>query len=300
MNEKDLSLLRPLSRKYDVHFFPNEGRSRAVIASDEYMVLIEIGGPILLAGFDGMNPKRTREQPVYWGRDFAAGRGFSGVHVYPLQNCWYRRDSLREIFRRIRETGFLDLFSRRVAAGGSMGGCGAIWHASALNCTDVLAFNPQAVLDPEMIRSGETRYREGWREVWRRDELKNVLEGVEALTVVYDPRVALDVAHVKLLRDCKPSINEICIPYAGHSTPIFLAKTGTLSALMEGFVRGNNTSNLARVVSRSRKRVGRYYANMAVCARNSGRLKLADSLSTRAAGPEMIAPTRASDDYTPL
>lgn len=297
----DASLLQKLyvlSDVYDVEFKTSETRPGAVIASRDYIILCEIGDRNLLVGYDGMNPKRSASNPMFWGHGLAAERGFSGLHIYPLQNCWYQRDTLRKLLRRIAESGFLDGFARRVAIGGSMGGCGALWNASALNCSDVLAFNPQTVLDAEIVAAGEDRFREGRQMDWQRERLPEVLASVNSITVVYDPVFYPDVRQVEVLRTYRPDASGICLPYAGHSTPIFLARTGKLSSLVEDFVRGTFDLKERREIENARKTVGRYYANMAAVARRNGKQALAQRLTDQISIRDLSEPLAPAPEYS--
>lgn len=296
----DVSLLQRLSGlsdQYDVEFRSSGSRHGALITSRDYIVLCEIGDENLLVGFDGMNVKRSASSPLFWGRDLAASRGFSGLHIYPLANCWYQRDTLRKMLAKIADTGFLDGFKRRVAAGGSMGGCGALWHASALNCSEILAFNPQTVLDEQMIAAGETRYREGWQMDWQRSRLPEVLSDIDSIKVIYDPMFRLDVQHVELLNACRPDMTRVHIPFAGHSTPIFLSRTGKLSSLVESFVRDTISSDDLRDLARVRKSVGRYYANMAEHALRNGKNDLSRRLMGLMAARASYDPMSPAAEY---
>lgn len=297
LNTSILQCLSSLNNQYNVEFRDSGVRKSAVITSRDYIILCEIGDANLLVGFDGMNENRSASAPFFWGRDLAASRGFSGLHIYPLQNCWYQRETLRKLLRKIAETGFLDAFNRRVAAGGSMGGCGALWNASSLNCSDILVFNPQTVLDEEIVAAGETRYREGWQMDWQRARMPEALSGINSIRAIYDPVFRADARQVDVLKKYRPDVNCIHIPYAGHSTPIFLARTGMLSSTVESFVRGTielkNDRNLAQV----RKSVGRYYANVAAHARALGKHELSRRLIEQMSFRDLSEPMSPAAEY---
>lgn len=158
-------------------------------------------------------------------------------------NCdvpsWYRTGvpglagGLRGLARAIEEFASETGSRRVVAIGSSMGAYGAALMGHFTHFDDMLLFGLEPLLGVPGGQTEETRNQH--MPIY--PDLRQVNWG--KATVLYGEMDINDVLGATLLHDKKKG-DLICVPFAQHDTPDFLAKAGVLSAMFSRFVSGDD------------------------------------------------------------
>lgn len=210
---------------------------------------------VLYVGFDNLasvrSPSRHRDP---WGYEIAERSEWSGLGVLCYKPNWFRIPELFDEMQRLRDNGFFDQFAKVVWAGTSMGAYAACAFSSLAPGSTVIAFSPQATLDPE-IASWDKRYPTGSAADWT-GPFANCAESLKSAGkawVVYDPHVSEDNRHAEMLSG--DSVTLLRARHASHFTAQYLAQVGILGK----FVRNCVLDDMSEAQFYSLYRAGRSY-----------------------------------------
>lgn len=198
---------------------------------------------------------------------FANAAGVDLYHVIPKGPHWYPASETGPM----AETIARQLDGRpALALGASMGGYGALRYGARAGCTTVLAFSPQARLDPDMVRFGGRLAR------FHRSDLHGNMQVTpqhlpERAYVVIDPGDAHDLLHAELLRH-EAGVEVITLPRMGHRTDRALSSPEIAAEVLDAATAGDR-NRLARVLRRGQRTLPCYLARLSTACTGSGHPK---------------------------
>ncbi|HVI28265.1 hypothetical protein [Hansschlegelia sp.] len=146
----------------------------------------------------------------------------------------------------------LGSYRRVILYGASMGGTGALLHSKLFGADQVICISPILTVRPEL-----TPFDRRWEEDlpamrFRFDEFDG-LSREARFVILYDPFESRDAGHVRLLRRHR-AVQEVRLPFAGHSGPGFLKELGLLSGAIAGLADGSAAPQDVTRWVRARKR----------------------------------------------
>jgi hypothetical protein len=244
---------------------------RQSIFESEELSVVKVPGQrndIVFVTFEPLNPSRTDGREGF-GEPFFARRGVTAYHFLAHTNSWYQLDEMTEALARVRAD--MPEGARVIAYGTSMGSYAAIRFSEALGVDTIIAFSPQASVDPSLV-PWETRWApEGDRLMWDRNPPRREAK----VYVIYDP-LNLDRRHVRRLRK-EIDVELVRTYFSGHGSIGFVQECGLLESVifdiagdrfdgpaLEARLWGMRTSTPTYEKIRGRKRTGvlrrfRYY-----------------------------------------
>lgn len=227
----------------------------------QHRLVFQRGGPTLIVSFDhaGRPAEGDYATRPAWGAGFYLGEGHSLLGVIAKKASWFRDATLIGALERLRDDGFFSRFSTVVMTGGSMGGFGAATFAAfAPGCT-VIAFSPQATLDPR-IAPWEDRFPESRACDWSLP-YSRAAEGLSAAALAYlffDPLDRGDQRHAGMLAR-HDSVITAPIPAGGHGVQPMLVMMGLLKPVTQSCIAGTfDRPGFLRAI-RARKTTLRYH-----------------------------------------
>lgn len=181
-----------------------------------------------------------------FAQDMLAQRRINAIHVVNQRADWFlgrdAGDAVAAMLDAIAALPVMQTARLRIGYGSSMGGYAALRFRDMLNLKRVIAFAPQFSIDSTRVPF-ETRWREEAAECdFAQDRLRVIAPG-EDVTLVYDPRLPMDRAHVALI-DPHRRAAHVAIPYSGHPPLTFFAQAGVLPELVERLLRGEAIGDL--------------------------------------------------------
>ena len=214
-------------------------------------------GDTLVISFDTLPrlQKTARGMPLA----FAATRafGWSALSVTALGATWFRAPAVATFFDQLQEDGFLADFRTVLFTGSGPGAHAACSFARALPGARVLAFAPQATLDPGLA---------GWDDRFRRfrrlsfggryGHAPDGLAQAGAAHLVFDPRQRLDAMHAALFTG--PAVHPLRQPFLGPDPETALRRMRLLSPLLYAAGTGALSAPTFHRLLRARHRDGPY------------------------------------------
>lgn len=232
---------------------------------------------VLVVSFDNLSgvtdPSLARQT---WGYDFYAAQGWSHMGVMAFEKNWYRDDALFDVME--AQQPLFARFDRVVMTGTSMGGYAATAFADlAPGCT-VLAYSPQATLDPQRV-PWEDRFAGGRRCDWtgRYAHAPDHCRRAEAVHILHDPYFAPDGRHAALYDG--PNVQHLNLWYAAHKSAVFLRRADLLKPIMQEAVAGTLTPARYYALLRARRDLPWYHAGLSDHLLDRGHLRLAARLA---------------------
>lgn len=214
--------------------------------------------------FDHAGPARRKADTgrVAWGYRFLEKHtDHSGLFIKPVVSDWFRGQELFHFLSALNKDGLFDAFNSVMTYGGSMGGYGAIAFADLCKAQKVLAYNPQATLNPKKV-PWERRFNWAPKQDWE-GPLWNAADGCQAaqqVVLVFDPHHGNDRQHVALLD--VPGRIDLLIPYVGHRTPLHVKNMGLSAQLFKDVADGTFEHAVWRGNMRRRRFLEVYYNGM--------------------------------------
>lgn len=215
---------------------------------------------LLVVTFGSWAPKDYVQTGL--SRDTLRSAGIDAVHVMPVGNHWYQYPDIEEMLAAVKM--FAAGYDGLVTLGQSMGGYAALRAAAGLGAVRCVAFSPQFTID-----ASKTDWDPGWHD--EANGLNFIWDGPEEwaaspapCSIVYDPRIAIDRQHAKVIGQHRPA-QHILLPFGGHYVWTALREAGVMPHLLIELVTG--TVNLARFrgkVRAGRLNSARYWNNMAM------------------------------------
>lgn len=210
-------------------------------------------GPQLLVGFESLETLITPEGlQLPLTQRIAAARGWSALTLIANGPTWFRDPAVWAFFDRLVDDAFLEDFDRVVFFGAGMGGYAAAAHAVAAPGCTILAFAPQATLDPEFTE-WDRRFPAARRLDFktRYGFAPDMTEGAARLFVVYDPRSKEDAAHATFFRG--PHVTRLRARAAGRDPAFEMERLNILGPLVDAACTGTLTAHRFARLWRARR-----------------------------------------------
>ncbi|WP_170297740.1 glycosyltransferase [Paracoccus litorisediminis] len=230
---------------------------RGFLISDDLFALQHTyrSGKVLYVSFD--NLASVRASTKYrdpWGYAFAKKMEWSSLGVLCYRPNWYRIPRLHDELHNLAERGFFKKFKQVIFSGTSMGAYAACAFSSISPGCTVIAFSPQATLDPEKI-DWDNRYPSGTAADWSGlfADAGSELRSAKHAWIVFDPLLEEDRRHAGLLEGSNVTL--LKARYSGHFTAQYMRQVGILS----GFVKSCATGDMSVAKFYSQYRTARQY-----------------------------------------
>lgn len=232
-------------------------------------------GRTLVVTFDNLDIAMTkREERLPWGFGFIEKQDWSMLGVMAAGWTWYRDPWVAAEFERLAAEGFFARFERVVFYGASMGGYAACAFSAAVPGAEVVAISPQSTLDRALV-PWETRYvaARGYDYGGRYGDAAEASRAAARVTLLYDPYVALDAAHVA--RFGGDNVVRLRAPLLGHRLGTALQQMGILAPVTMGALDGTLEPLAYYRLLRARRDFPRYRRELFRRALARGRPELA-------------------------
>lgn len=203
---------------------------------EQHFAVLTDAAPTLLVTFETIDSIREdSEDELPLGFDLVAENGWSHLCIIANGNTWFRDKSVYGYFDRLVDDGFFEDFDQVVFMGAGMCGyAAAAYSVVAPGCT-VLAFNPQATLDPRVTewdhRFGAMR-RTSFTD--RYGFAPDMIEAANQVFVFYDPEEELDAMHAALFT--RPHVTKLRCRHLGHHILQHMVHMDILQPLLDAAV----------------------------------------------------------------
>jgi len=211
-------------------YFEPLGPDHSVIFTDRgttLLVTFETIDEIMEAGEDGL-PFGFRLSDEY---------GWSQLCLLGHEDGWFRGRPLWMYFDRLVDDGFFDEFDRVVFYGAGPCGYAACAYSVAAPGATVLAIQPRATLDGDIV-TWDMRHVDARRAFTssRYSFAPDMLDAAERAFVLYDPAQAYDAMHASMF--AKPHVERIKMRHLGGKIELQLHRMGILVPLIRDAMEG--------------------------------------------------------------
>ncbi len=146
----------------------------------------------------------------------------------------------------------LDQFAERVAYGTSMGAYAALKFSSLLGATAVLAFNPQASIDPADVGDFDTRYRRYFNPAQHPDMRIRAADMVPNSYLFVDPWFPPDKRNAAMVQAESPGLHLVPLYWADHLTISIFAGSASMRVLFDA-CRTGDAEMVRQLAARQRR-----------------------------------------------
>ena len=256
-------------------FFKRLGASHAALFHD--------AGPTLLVTFEtvaDIRNKQTDELPL--GYHVARDRGWSHLCVMAADDTWYRDPTVYRLFDRLDDGDFFGQFDHVVFYGAGMAGYAAAAFSVTAPGATVVAVQPQATLDPR-IAGWDPRFTDMRRISFtdRYGFAPDMIEGAQAVYVLFDPEQNLDSMHAALF--ARPHVTLLQCRNLGRDIAGALMEMRILPSVLSAACTNTFDERLFRIFYRARRNYRPYLENLLARLTADGRPYLAALLSRNVA-----------------
>ncbi len=244
-------------------YFEPLGQDHAAVFADR--------GPVLLVSFETRGAIRARsEDQLPLGFTLAEAGGHSSLTLIAAGESWYRDPAVYAFFDRLVDEAFFEDFDRVVFYGaGSCGYAAAAFSVVAPGAT-VLTLAPQATLEARLT-GWDTRFAKQRRLSFtdRYGFAPDMLEGVGAGYVIFDPNQSLDAMHAALL--ARPFVQLLACRHLGANAELALTEMDVLEPMLtQALAGGFDAAGFWRLY-RARRNAPRYLRHLAGRLESAGR-----------------------------
>lgn len=244
-------------------YFEPLGQSHGALFADR--------GPVLLVSFETRTAIRARaDEQLPLGFTLAESLGHSSLTLIAEGDTWFRDSAVYAYFDRLIDEAFFEDFDRVVFYGaGSCGYAAAAYSVAAPGAT-VLALAPQATLDARLT---------GWDERFARlrrldftaryGYAPEMLEGVGAGYIIYDPLMRADAMHAALM--ARPYVTLLPCRNLGGNIAAALAEMDVLEPMLGQALAGEFDAPAFWKLYRARRNAPRYLRALAQSLDTAGR-----------------------------
>lgn len=226
-----------------------------------------------LVTFDIMHARANRK--TAFAAALAVKNGVELYGIVPKHPCWYPGEETELACAIIaRSAG-----PPALAYGSSMGGYGALRFGRLAGCQAVLAFSPQATIDPGVTGLADPRYARFHQPQRHRDMDVRADHLCRHTFVIHDPRSAFDSFQAGLLAGMA-GLMTIALPHVGHKSVSVIASTDRAKAAFELALDGQG-AQLQHLLRRSRSTAASYLAGLAQAAFDRGHHAWAGQIAAR-------------------
>lgn len=182
----------------------------------QHFAILTDASPTLLVTFETVgNIREDSENELPFGFDLVAENGWSHLCIIAHGNTWFRDKSVYGYFDRLVDDGFFEDFDQVIFMGAGMCGyAAAAYSVVAPGCT-VLAYNPQATLDPR-ITEWDHRFSSMRRTSFtdRYGFAPDMIDAADQVFVFYDPEEEMDAMHAALFT--RSHVTKLRCRHLGH------------------------------------------------------------------------------------
>jgi len=258
----------------------NDGEKRGYfkpLGPDHYAVFTATTTTLLVTfeTFDSIQNDTKNEMPL--GFDLVSENDWSHLGIIANGNTWFRDDKVFDYFDRLTDDGFFDKFDQIVFAGSGMCGYAAAAFSVAAPGSTVLAFNPQATLDPN-VTEWDHRFQKMRRTSFtgRYGYAPDMVEAADRVFVFYDPEDEMDAMHASLFT--APHITKLRCRHLGQHIMNDMIHMGILQLLVDVAGSSGDVAKRFRRAFRARHRYTPYLRRLLMRLDDDDRMVLAGLL----------------------
>ncbi len=179
--------------------------------------------------------------------------GWSCLTLMALGPTWFRAEAVWDFFDELIDEEFFDAFDRVLFAGAGLAAHAACAYSVAAPGATVMAFAPQATLNPEFA-AFDHRFEE-WRRLdftSRYGYAPDMLDAAAEAHIFFDPSIDEDAAHAAQFN--RRHIRRHRLWHFGENPAQLLEAGDTLTRLFELYDRGRlTTGEIARILRERRQ-----------------------------------------------
>lgn len=224
--------------------------------SDELLVLHNVGDPAhgSVVHFSGALINQGQSPP--WAESiFSKWRGDT-ILISPRNKGYFSPISIQPLLARLPV-----LQKPVVVMGSSMGGYGALKYSGCLDADAVLAFSPQYAVSPHEAPFDRGRHAFYNAELHGDMAIKK-LDVSGAISVFYDPCIALDSLHALAIHAAVDTANLVPARYSGHDLFRIFSNQSSLTAAVNNTLSETKKSQQTYIRTIKKKSTN-YYVNLA-------------------------------------
>lgn len=226
--------------------------------------------------------------PTAFARPFVERAGFNAVYVIASRNHWWQVPDMEPALQAARQH-LASVGGERILYGSSMGAYGALLFARDLGASRVVAVSPQT-----RVSGPRSDFKPAWSDCMAsrpvlRDDIQNSLAPGMDVRIVMDPQDRIDLRQVKHLLDgtrgSGASVRCYVAPFATHAVLEYFKRTGILSDVVAGLLRGDmSVAGFRSMVRQTRRGNVDYFRRAAAVAQHRGQIgranRFTDAIST--------------------
>lgn len=185
------------------------------IGERHYALLTE-ASPTLLVTFENIDEIRRdniKGQPL--GFDLIKDNGWSHLGLLSNGNTWFRDQAVYDYFDRLMDDGFFEDFDHVIFLGADTCGYAAAAYSVVAPGSTVIAFSPQATMDPR-VTEWDHRFKYCRRTSFtdRYGYAPDMIDGADSMFLLYDPEEEMDAMHAALFT--RPHVTKLRCRYFGR------------------------------------------------------------------------------------
>lgn len=199
---------------------------------DKHFALFIDESPSLLVCFETLENVLGRGDQMPLGYDLAKSQGWSMLTIVADGETWFRDPAVYSFFDRQVDDAFFEDFDNVLFFGEGMGGYAACAFAVNAPGTQVLALNPRATLDPDVV-GWDQRNRSKRRLDFhsRFGYAPDMLDGARQAIVIHDTQIPAEAMHSTLFR--APHVLRLSADYIGEDLASAFSQMNILSPMIE-------------------------------------------------------------------
>ena len=214
-------------------------------------------GAFRLVSFDIMHARANRRDA--FASKFAIKNGVELFGIVPKYPCWYPVRDMDQVCAVIAAHAG----PPTLAYGSSMGGYGALRFGKQAGCAAVLAFSPQAHIDPQVTGRADPRYAR-FHDAAIHAGMAIRPEHLPAHSfVIHDPKSDFDAFQVGLLPPYH--ITSFAVPHLGHRSVSSIAASDAATAAFQRTLAGD-VAGFRKLLAKGKKTAASYLAGLAQAA----------------------------------
>ena len=223
----------------------------------DHMVVFLDAGPKLLVTFEtAVNIRKNNTDGAPLGFRFAQEDGWSTLSIIARDESWFRDPAIYGYIDRLVDDGFFEDFDNVVFHGSHSGAyAAAAYSVAAPGCT-VLAYCPQATLDPR-IAGFDGRYLEQRRADFssRYGYAPDMIDATDHTFIVFDPSQRFDAIHAALFT--RENVTKLRCPNMGGRLDALFDAMGIGDDLLRAVMDGQlNRLTFAKMIRARRTQKG--------------------------------------------
>lgn len=228
-----------------------------------------------LVTFDVMHGRANGK--TAFASKLALKNDFDLYGIVPRQPCWYPAVEMEAIITILKDR----LNRPSIAYGASMGGYGALRYGGLIGCQSVVAFSPQATIDPSILGQSDRRYERyfdvGLHEATMPVEAQHLAAHSFA---IFDPELGLDARQAALL-PATDQLTLVRLRHTGHKTATAIASSKTALKVFVASLSGD-AAGLRKALLLNKKRAVSYRTTLAQACLSRGRPLWAAAICSQA------------------